>query len=236
MTFSPPSPPDRELRLVLRTVAAAVLVVAAGAFAVLSSGDGGDGGTGSDIVNPSDAIGPLPGAPLATYISQRQKALGAAEGNRAAAVSLTRYRTEDSAREVLSGMTIRALLVAGPGGEPAVVKGSLADWADAERAAATAERKELEGMLDTDDPSFQSQFRTDIARLEALVTRLDPAGEIVFGAVVTGSAKRLRALAEAPPVRLVDIGAGSRVPALTRVRGVRPEETVRAGAPPERPL
>ena len=220
----------------LRTVAAAVLVVAAGAFAVLSTDDDDGAEDSAEMVTPTDAIGPLPGTPLATYVAQRHKALAAASGDRAAAVSFTRFRTEVSAREVLAGVRIHALLVSTPGGEAAVVDDSLTEWAAAERAAASAERKELEGMLDTEDPSFQSQFRADMTRLEALLTRLDPRGEIVFGAVVTASTKRLRALVESPPVRLVDVGAGSKVPPLSRVRGIRPEETIRAGTPPERPL
>lgn len=243
---SPPSAPpadadppaaDAERRLILRTVAAALAVVAAGSFAVLTTRVRDSGGADANVVgSPADAIGPPPGAPLATYRSRRAAALADVEGRRVAVVSFTRYRDETEARAALRGVRVVRWLVAPKGAGPAVVAGSLDAWVETTERELGEERDALTGMLDTEDPSFRTQFQDDIRRIDAVRAALDARGAIVFGAVVEADGDALRKLAATPPVRLVDVAAGTRVPDPTRIAGVRPEETVRAGAPPERPL
>jgi ABC-type transporter Mla subunit MlaD len=88
----------------------------------------------------------------------------------------------------------------------------------------------------TDDKSFRDQFNADIDRLGKLLANLDPAKPVVFGFVVTASAPTLRTLAARPDVRLVDIFARHEPESLQHVRGLRPDETVRAGEPRTRPV
>lgn len=227
---------DPERRLVLRTVAAALAVVAAGSFAVLTTRDRGSGPGDQIVESPADAIGPPPGTPLASYRARRAAALEAVEGRRVAVVSFTRYRDEAEARAALRGVRVVRLLVAARGGEPAVVAGSLERWVETTVRALAQEREALTAMLDTDDPEFHAQFTEDIRRIDAVRAGLDARGSIVFGAVVEASGDDLRDLAGTPPVRLVDVGASTARPDAERLAGVRPEETIRAGQPPERPL
>lgn len=227
---------DPERRLILRTVAAALAVVAAGSFAVLSTRDR-DSESGDQVVeSPADAIGPPAGTPLATYRARRAAALQAVEGRRVAVVSFTRYRDEPEARAALRDVRVVRLLVAARGGEPAVVTGSLERWVETTARTLAEEREALTAMLDTDDPAFRAQFTEDIRRIDAVRAGLDARGPIVFGAVVEAGGDELRALARTPPVRLVDVGATTKLPDAARTTGVRPEETIRAGQPRERPL
>lgn len=181
----------------------------------------------------SGTIGPLPGVDVNTFVRSRAEALAAAAGPRIAVVSFTEYRPEAAARSSLAGTTVRSLLVAAPGGEPAVVD-DVARWAEDARGAATAEKAELEKLLPTvDDPDFQRQYREDITRIGRLLRTIDPSGPIVFGALVIADAEQLRTLARAPGIRVIDVGVDATAP--SEVRGLRPEEAVRAGDPPTRP-
>lgn len=230
-----------EERLVLRAVAALVafLLGAAVLAATVHRDEGGDDALveAPGVTGPPVSTGaPVLGEDLAAYVAQRRHALDALRGPLAAVVSFDAYRTETDARALLEPVKVRALLVVAPGGRPAVVDGRLPAWASAERRAAQEERAALETMAaSTDDEDFAAQFRADVARLDALLQGLDPAGPVVYGAVVEAPADVLRRLAGAPGVRLVD-AVGRRAPAkIEPLTGIRPEETVRAGDPPTRP-
>lgn len=233
-------------RLIVRAVGALVLfVLAAGVAVVLNEADDGDvvssddGGALVDGERLYSGGPPLAGTEVPAYVVRRKNALDRVEGRVVAAVSFTSYVTEAAARKRVEGTTVRALLVAASGGGPATVAGGLDRWASRERQAAEVEREGLERMLtDTEDPEFVAQFQADIARLAGVIERLDPAGPVVFGAVVEGDVGALREVAGRPGVRLVDVAArrlGDEVP-VEQLGGIRPEETSRAGDPPHRPF
>lgn len=243
--------PEAELseegarRLILTALGALVLfVLCAGVAVAVSRADSGRGSGGDDggLVSASQALvgtgtGPLNGADVATYSEGRRRALGEARGRWAAVVSLRDYVTEADFARLYGKLDVKAKLVATAGGEPELVTGSLSSWAGDARAAAEEERKQLQSMLSsTEDASFKDQFRADIQRLDQLLAALDPAKPVVFGFVVSASADELRALAAKAEIRLVDIFA-RRVPGdVSRLRGLRPEETVKAGEPRTRPV
>lgn len=233
-------------RLVIRAVGALIaFVLAAGVAVVLNEADGDnvvssdDGGTLADGERLFSGGAPLAGTEIPAYVVRRKTALARTEGRVVAAVSFAAYTTEAEARAKVEGTTVRALLVAAPGGGPSTVEGSLDRWAARERQEAEAEREGLVRMLtDTEDPDFVAQFQADIARLAGLLQGLDPNGPVVFGAVVEGDVAALRAVAGRPGVRLVDVVArrlGGDID-IERVGGIRPEETTRAGDPPHRPF
>lgn len=233
-------------RLVIRAMGALIAFVLAAGVAVVLNEAGGDdvvssddGGALADGERLFSGGAPLPGTEIPAYVVRRKTALARAEGRAVAAMSFTSYTTEAEARAKVEGTTVRALLVAAPGGGPSTVEGSLDRWAVRERQAAEAEREGLVRMLtDTEDPDFVAQFQADIARLAGLLQGLDPKGSVVFGAVVEGDVAALRAVAGRPGVRLVDVVArrlGGDID-IERVGGIRPEETTRAGDPPHRPF
>lgn len=228
-------PTPSEVRLILRVVGSVVLLAIAAGVATLVSRTDQEARAGDSTVAADRTIGPLPGAPLASYAARQRAVLADVDGRRSAVVWFTRYRSEPEAREVLGGLRVRALFVAAPGGGGRAVDGPLAEWVEAERRAAREERAALEGMLDTQDPAFAAQFRADIARLDALLDALDDDHDVVFAAAVEADAADLRRLAGAPAVRLVDVGPRS-LPPLDDLRAARPEETIRAGVPSERPV
>ena len=225
-------------RLLLRFVAAVIafLLAAGVGFALardeeivdaVASGDG-DGGAALERA----AVGPLPGATLDAYERSARRRLAQARGRHTAVVSFRRYLTEGDARQVVPDAT--ALLVAAPHGNPRVTS-ELGAWAVEERAAAEAEKAELESLIPTvDDPAFATQYRRDIDRLERLLERIDAQGRIVFGAVVEEDAIELRLIAKDGAVRLVDV-ASSDAGEITTFRGIRPEERDVANEPPTRP-
>jgi hypothetical protein len=228
-------------RLLIRAVAALVLFVfAVGVALVLVRGQGDGGGSADDDTvssssAPLDSAGPLVGADLSAYVAQRRQVLATLTGSATAVVSFASYRTADATRQLLGGLEIRALLAAVPGGTPAVVTGDVPSWVAKQRADATAERDNLQQMLrDTKDPDFAAQFRVDVARLTELLAHLDPNGAVVFGAVVEGRAAALRALTARS--RLVDVVGRTPPAPLSGLHGLRPEEAVKAGDPPTRPV
>ena len=229
-------------RIVLLALAALIAFVLSAGVALAVSRNDTAGENGGEIGSVEDALigtgtGPLAGTDLATYEAGRRRALAEAEGKWAAIVSLRDYMTQEAFAEQFGPYQPDAVLVAAPGGEPEVVTGDVADWADQARAAAETERKELQSMLETsDDKAFKDQFASDIERIGKLLENLDPAKPLVFGFVVSGSTAELKRLEGRPDVRLVDIVARKVPSSPAYLRGVRPEETVRAGDPHTRPV
>jgi hypothetical protein len=257
-----PEPTDEQLaRLVVRVVAAFVALLLAGGIAAASSrlasdaDDGAagvasaEGGDGAGMRSLSSAgggggIGPLPGTPIATYVRSRAAALRAVpEGEeRAAVVSFSGYRTVAEATAVVAsvdGVEAEAVLLALPGGRPVrAAAGVDADDVVAEqRALAASEKAALEELLPSvTDADFRRQYQADIDRLAGLLAGPKDVGAVVHAVVVLGDGASLRRLAARPGVRLVDPGASAAVPGGGGAAvGLRPEETVRTGAPATRP-
>lgn len=233
-------------RLVLLAVSALIaFVLAAGIALAITRNDESRGGgavRAGDVGSVEDALigtgtGPLAGTDVATYQAGRERALGEASGKWAAVVSMGDYMTQEAFTAEFGAYQPEAVLVATAGGEPEVVTGDVKDWAEQARTAAETERRELESMLATsDDKAFKAQFKSDIDRIGKLLENLDPARPVVFGFVVSGTTAELRRLDARPDVRLVDIVARKLPSSLTYLRGLRPEETVRAGEPRTRPV
>lgn len=195
------------------------------------------GSEGAKEGEPISALGPLAGADLDNYVKSRQKPLSEVKGQRIAVVSLSRYTSEGESRTAVGNTEVLAMLAASPGGEPSIAQGDLKQWAAEQKTKAKEEREGLEKMLrDTDDPGFQKDFKDEIARLNALAEKVNPAGPVVFGVVVRADAQRLRDLARSPGVRLVDVGSSATPGKSPVYRGLRPEETAKAGNPRTRPL
>ncbi|MDQ1446105.1 MAG: hypothetical protein QOI20_2569, partial [Acidimicrobiaceae bacterium] len=219
-------------RMVLLALAAFIAFVLAAGVAVALSRSDDDSADDPSTISPAAALvgtgtGPLAGTDVATYSEGRRRALEEARGRWVAVVSLREYATEAKFKSAFTSVHPDALLVAPAGGEPEVVDGSLTAWAARAKTDAEEERRQLQSMFDTtDDKAFKDQFQADIDRLGKLLAGLDPGKPVVFGFVATGSVSDLRALASRPDVRLVDIVA-RRPSGLARLRGLRPEETVR---------
>jgi len=231
----------RTLRLF---VAALVLVAIAGVAIVLSGTLEAEEPAADDptVLDGAGAeVGPPAGTPIDDYLALRRADLAAAEGRRVAVVSLVSYRTDIAVEDLLDavgGLDLAARLVALPGGEPEAIDRSTSSWVIESRTAIRAERDEIAALLPTiEDPEdpFIATYTEDLARLDAQLAGLDPAGELLFGAVVVGDAGALRRLAERPEVRLLDVAPGDVVGDLTAYVGLRPEERDLAGTPPTRP-
>jgi hypothetical protein len=175
---------------------------------------------------------------LGPYSETRKTALAQASGDRVAVVSLADYHTEADARAVAGGIEVLALLAAAPGGQPAVVTGDIATWVNSQTSDARAERDEIQKLIPTvrDDPEFQRFYRAEVERLNSLISRIRPNGELVFAVVVRGPVPALQELANKPEVRLVDIGPTADPGPKPVYRGLRPEETEKANEPNTRPV
>jgi hypothetical protein len=234
------TPEERRqaVRLIVRFVAAGLAVIIAGSVALLLTRDDADDFGGE--ITLVDAIGPLSGRSIAPYVVDRERALKEATDVRSAVISLDAYRKEVDARKLVEGLNVRALLVAPPGGKPAVVTGDLSAWADQARQEAASERTELEKLIPTFNPAEDTEFLEDakvqITRLQRVEQAATPDGDVVFAIVLVAPADELRRLSETTGVRLVDVGVGATVPAMSRVRGIRPEETTTSGDPLTRPV
>jgi hypothetical protein len=183
------------------------------------------------------AIGPIKGAELSSYISARDKALAGVKGPRLAVVSLTDYRSEADARAAVPGLEVVSMLAAAPGGAPSTLSGDVKAWVNDQKRAATTERDQFQSMLPTvEDQDTKTEFNADIARLNALVAKLQPTTPVVFALVVRADAARLQALERSPGIRLVDVGASDRPAKDPQYRGIRPEETSKAQDPLYRPV
>ena len=240
---------ERTARLTVTLLAAsfAVLVIGLVVFftvRTLRNADDGTVNAGPDVTTPEDAaravggIGPPPGIDLGPYIETRKAALAQATGDRVAVVSLGDYRTESDARALVGTGEVLALLAAGPGGQPSVVTGDVATWVGAQTADARAERDEIQKLIPTvkGDPEFQSFYRSEVDRLNKLISTIRPNGALVFGVVVRAPAPALQALGTKPEVRLVDVGPRADPGPKPTYRGIRPEETAKANDPNTRPL
>jgi hypothetical protein len=241
----PAGPDDAQLRrLVVRAVAALVVVVLAGAIGAIVR----DRGRADDqlVGGPSAAakaggvaaLHPPAGVAVAEYKADRTAALAASAGETVTAVlSLSQYLSEAEVRAGLArNLRVQALLVAAPGRPPGVVKSDLARWAAEERAAATAERDELRQLAaSADDPEFKAQYEADATTLDRQLGKVDASAQVVYGAVLLGPADGLRELAGRPGVRVVDPVEPGSEDALGGLIGLRPEETITTGTPPRRP-
>lgn len=227
-------------RLVVRAVAAVVVFLLAAAGAVVFDRTGGDDGSPGvlpDATPVFGSAGPTPGDDVPAYVARRHGALRQLDGRIVAVVSFDAYHRVKDVVPLLQGTTVRALLVAAPGGEPSVTQRSLRRWADGERREALAERRELERLLlTTEDPDFVRQYHADIARLTELARHVTGSGAVVFGAVVQTDVDVLRAVARRRGVRLVDPVARRLPEPVSQMAGLRPEETAKAGDPRTRPL
>jgi hypothetical protein len=229
---------QQAVGLIVRFVAAGLAVILAAGVALLLTRDDDEFDFGGDVTLVN-AIGPLSGRDVPNYIFQRQRDLKAATDVRSAVVSLSAYSKDADARKLVEGLNVRALIVAAPGGRPTVVTGDLASWAEQARQDAASERAEFERLLPTYDAKEEREFLDDakvqIARLQRVEKAASPDGDVVFAIVLVAPAKELQRLAQTTGVRLVDVGPGAAVPAMTRVRGIRPEETSVSGDPITRP-
>ncbi|MFN2606476.1 MAG: hypothetical protein ABR511_01075 [Acidimicrobiales bacterium] len=182
-------------------------------------------------------LGPEADDDLAAYTANRSVALAAATGDRVAVVSFTSYVPEAQARATVGSLPVTALLAAVPGGMPALVTTSMAEWVDSQAASQRADRDELARLLPTvDDAQFKAFYQQELDRLTKLIASLKPDGPLVFGVAVHGPAPALQALATAPGVRLVDVSPSATVKPGTPERGIRPEEATKANDPPTRPV
>jgi len=247
-------PGDREAddtRAARRTLAffgVAVFVLVVGAvfaFTVTREDDGprsaspsaGPATTRPAAAVTDDSIGPLAGAEVGAYLEARRQALAATSGELVAVVSLDGYASEADARAATGSVPVDALLAAAPGAHPSVVTKGLEAWAKSQRQADESERDEIRRLLPTvDDPAFKSFYESEIVRLDAAIESVSPTSAVIYGLVVRAPAETLRALGAKPGVRLVDVGQGAKADPKAVYRGLRPEETVKAGQPATRPV
>ena len=230
---------DRAARRVLLLFAFSLIVVGLGGLVTLSLRDteADDPRVAVGGPLPSAGLGPSPGEPLPAYLEARRTALASATGNRAAVISFGKYVNEAQARAAVGKLTVTSLLAAVPGGPPSVVRGSMAQWVDAQLAENRSERDEIKSLIPTvDDAQFKRFYEEEVARLSKLVDSVKADGPLVFGAVVKGPVADLEAVAKAPDARLVDVAPSAEVTPETPVRGIRPEEAERANDPPTRPI
>ena len=186
---------------------------------------------------PPMEVGPQPGTELPAYVTARKAALAAAQDERVAVVSLTKYSTQAQAKTLVGTTPVVALLVAPPGTGPAAVTGDLAAWVKEQTAANQAERDEIKRLIPTvDDPQFKTFYNEEVTRLDKALKNFAPTSAMVFGVVVKGPAPALKALGAKAEVRLVDVADTATVDPKAIYRGLRPEETAKANEPSLRPV
>ena len=229
----------RALLLALAAWMALVVGIGVATIAVRTSDSNADPSI-VGVPGAASSIGPPAGAAVEPYLRDRKAALADATGTRVAVVSLTSYRTEPDARRILADadpqqrLQIIGLLVAVPGDAPAVVRSSLADFIARERPSLQQQHDDVAQLLATvgPDKAYAQFYARELDRLTKALAALDPNGDIVFGAVVTGSADALRALGSDARVRLVDVGDDELRDAPDRsYAGLLPDEVATVGSP-----
>jgi len=189
----------------------------------------------NDTAVTEQPAGPDRAAPLEQYILDRNAELRTAKGRVTAVISFRAYVTDDQARALAGGVRVQRWLVAAPGSEPDVTD-NVKGWRDGVVRAAQDEISEFEKLLPTlsQDPDFERQSRQDMETDRKLVAAVQGGVALVFGVIAEGDADAMRAVAKRNDVRLVDIAPGA-LSESADVHGLRPEETVAAGDPKERP-
>ncbi|MGI9022785.1 MAG: hypothetical protein ACR2HV_06070 [Acidimicrobiales bacterium] len=229
---------DAPARRILLLFAASLVAVGLGGLVFVSVNKESFDDTSPVAGSAAPAgVGPEAGVDIAGYVDGRAAALADASGERTAVVSFPEYMSDAQARATVGGAQVVSVLAAVPGGLPAVVNGDMAGWVNGQVAEKRSERDEIRQLLPTvDDPQFKSFYQQEIDRLDGLLEGVDSDGPLVFGVVVRAPSSDLQALATKPQVRLVDVGPSATLKANTPIRGLRPEETVRANDPPTRPV
>jgi hypothetical protein len=184
-----------------------------------------------------EAIGPVAGTPVPPYIGDRKLALAAAQDARVAVVSLAAYASEADARAAVGSIEVIGFLVAAPGATPVTVTDGLDAWAKEQAKADESERAEIKSLIPTvDDVAFKKFYESEVVRLDKAIADVSPTSPVVFGVVVRAPATDLQAIGAKPGVRLVDVGVTAQTKPDAAFRGLRPEETEKAGLPPNRPV
>ena len=176
--------------------------------------------------------GPNPGQQVDEYLADRRGALADADGTHSAVVSFASYLDDDEAADLVR-TGVEVWLVAGMGGTPEQTE-DVDAWRSERAATARTEADELDSLIPTaEDPEFVRQYQRDRDRLRRMADRLDAGDAVVFAVVVRASADALRAVSGRQGIRLVD--PIDPLDARATPRGLRPEERVVVGQPPERP-
>ena len=184
-----------------------------------------------------ESIGPVAGTAVPAYIGDRKLVLASAQGERVAVVSLAAYATEADARAAVGSLPVAGFIVAAPGANPVTVTTGLDVWAREQAKVDEAERNEIKSLIPTvDDPNFKKFYQQEVVRLDKAIADVSPTSPVVFAVIVRGPAPDLQALGAKPGVRLVDAGLTAQTTPDTAFRGLRPEETEKAGLPPNRPV
>jgi hypothetical protein len=220
---------ERSFRLAVGGVA--LFLLGAG---VLVAGLAHRHGARSESQVRTVSAGPPTGTPIPAYTTARHAALDIAHGHAVAIVSLRRYATESDARRIVHDVHVDRFLVAAPAGAPDVTA-DVGRWRDATARQADADAAEIDKLLPTvEDPDFRAQYERDRDAYRVTAAALRRDAPVVFGLVVDGDADAFRRIAAGSDVRVVDL-APDDVAHGGDVTGLRPEETVAAGTPPERP-
>lgn len=192
-----------------------------------SAGPGGSGD--ADVA----AVGPVTGASVDPYLSERRQALAAApdDAERLAVASFSDFRTAQAVAEDVGDLTVHEVLHQLPEREPRpqrlAVDGDLVGAVEELLAQRVAELEEEEAdvastLETTDDPDFREDFQARLDELQALRNTLVDDPRIVFAVVVEGRVDRLRALAGRDEVRLVDLAPEGTDVGTTTFHGVLP--------------
>ena len=218
--------PGRQLLLGLT-----IFLLGAGVVVMTSEGQNQEGG-------PPVLSGPNPGRQVDDYLADRRSALADADGTHSAIVSLASYLDDGEAADLVR-TGVEAWLVAGMGGTPEQTE-DVDAWRSERAATARAEADELDSLIPTaEDPEFVRQYQRDRDRLRRMADRLDDGDAVVFAVVVRAPADELRAISGREGIRLVDpidpLDSRDALDARAAPRGLRPEERVVVGQPPERP-
>ncbi len=244
--WAPPPPDHRdhvEAVWTARLLGVALFVLLVGAAFALTvylqrPGDGGEVAVTKPTVPDADTfIGPVAGSAVPAYVGDRKLALAGAQGERVAVVSLDAYAKEADAKAAVGSLPIVGYIVAAPGANPVTVTGGLEAWAAEQRKVDESERNEIQSLIPTvDDAQFKKFYQEEVVRLDKAIADVSPASPVVFAVIVKGPATDLQALGAKPGVRLVDVSVTAETTPETAFRGLRPEETEKAGVPPNRPI